>query len=120
MDEYKSTISQIIGQNLKTMRQNAGLTQKTLGRILGVSFQQIQKYEKGVNKLPVEHIYALKIYFNVPYEKFFIHETPPTDQITSAHYEHDKIMEKLIQRLNRIQDKNMIKKVLKILIILTD
>lgn len=36
-----------LGQNLRCWRVAAGLSQKQVGRYLGVSFQQIQKYEKG-------------------------------------------------------------------------
>jgi transcriptional regulator with XRE-family HTH domain len=40
-----------IGRNIKAIRTRAGLTQETLGESLGVSFQQIQKYERGSNRV---------------------------------------------------------------------
>lgn len=53
------------------MRQEAGLSQMKVGKILGVSFQQIQKYETGSNRLPVEKLYVLKHLYDAPYERFF-------------------------------------------------
>lgn len=43
-----------IGLRLRLARQAAGLSQTKLGEGLGVSFQQIQKYERGANRLSVE------------------------------------------------------------------
>jgi transcriptional regulator with XRE-family HTH domain len=46
----KATDGQI-GLRMRTMRIEKGLSQETLGTQLGVSFQQVQKYEKGTNRL---------------------------------------------------------------------
>ena len=40
-----------IGTRLRAARLAAGLTQEGLGKKLGITFQQIQKYEKGANRL---------------------------------------------------------------------
>jgi transcriptional regulator with XRE-family HTH domain len=40
-----------IGQRIKELRSEAGMSQEELGRHLGVSFQQVQKYEKGSNRV---------------------------------------------------------------------
>lgn len=41
----------IIGEAIRTQRLIKGLSQSELGKLLGVSFQQVQKYEKGVNRV---------------------------------------------------------------------
>jgi transcriptional regulator with XRE-family HTH domain len=41
----------VIGARLKSMRTSQGLSQGDLGESLGVTFQQIQKYENGVNRV---------------------------------------------------------------------
>lgn len=61
----------IIGANIRRLRKSLGLTQKKMGKILGVSFQQMQKYECGDNRLPVEKLYILKEKSGVSYEYFF-------------------------------------------------
>ena len=40
-----------MGMLLKAVRRQAGFSQEDLGSKLGISFQQIQKYEKGVNRI---------------------------------------------------------------------
>ena len=47
----KSQIDRAIGQRLRAYRLAAGMSQTAVGDHLGVTFQQIQKYEKGVNRL---------------------------------------------------------------------
>ena len=41
----------VIGARLRGMRDAQGLSQSDLGAVLGVTFQQIQKYEKGTNRI---------------------------------------------------------------------
>lgn len=41
-----------VGQRLKTARLKAGWTQNQIAELLGLSFQQVQKYETGINRLP--------------------------------------------------------------------
>jgi transcriptional regulator with XRE-family HTH domain len=40
-----------VGNRVRDLRTRAGLSQTDLGQKLGVSFQQVQKYEKGVNRM---------------------------------------------------------------------
>ena len=61
----------IIGLNLRSLRKRAGLSQKQVAAILGVTFQQVQKYEQGQNRLPVEKLHLFKNYLGVSYECFF-------------------------------------------------
>ena len=46
----KHPINQQVSSNLRAMRMQAGLSQTHLARHLGVSFQQVQKYEAGANR----------------------------------------------------------------------
>jgi transcriptional regulator with XRE-family HTH domain len=41
----------VLGENIRTARLAAGLSQTDLGRACGVTFQQIQKYENGTNRI---------------------------------------------------------------------
>lgn len=47
----KTKINKTIGNKLKEIRLSRGMSQTQLGNALKISFQQIQKYEKGVNKV---------------------------------------------------------------------
>jgi len=41
----------VVGENIRTARLTAGLSQTELGTACGITFQQIQKYEKGANRV---------------------------------------------------------------------
>jgi transcriptional regulator with XRE-family HTH domain len=55
----KSQIDRAIGQRLRAYRLAAGMSQAAVGDHLGVTFQQIQKYEKGVNRLSGARLVAV-------------------------------------------------------------
>ena len=46
----------LIGKNLRNLRESQGMTQTMLGQALGISFQQIQKYERGDSVIPADNI----------------------------------------------------------------
>lgn len=50
---YERQVNQQIGTFIRTLRRQRGLTQKALGEMLGVTYQQIQKYESGRGSLSI-------------------------------------------------------------------
>jgi len=48
-----------------------GLSQEKLGESLGITFQQIQKYEKGTNRVGASRLQAISAILNVPVSFFF-------------------------------------------------
>ena len=48
-----------VGQRLRSLRLDKGLTQETLGDLVQVSYQQIQKYETGTNRISASRLYLL-------------------------------------------------------------
>ncbi len=62
---------EIVGQNLQFWRTQAGLSQGAVGTALGVTFQQVQKYEKGTNRLSVGMIVKLVSFLNITLEDLF-------------------------------------------------
>lgn len=54
-----------IGQRLRAARIKADFTQAELGTKLGVSFQQIQKYEKGANRIDISRLIQIAKVLNV-------------------------------------------------------
>lgn len=55
-----------LGQRIKRHRESAGLSQTQLGDKLGISYQQIQKYERGVNRLSVETLLRMARALGLP------------------------------------------------------
>lgn len=62
--------NKIIGDNLKRFRLKQKMSQSALGKVLGVSFQQIQKYEKGTNKIPIDKLIKILIQYKRRFQYF--------------------------------------------------
>jgi len=60
-----------VGSRVKLRRMILGLSQESLGKSLGLTFQQIQKYEKGVNRIGASRIYELSRLLDVPVQFFY-------------------------------------------------
>ena len=50
-DDGPDPIDVAVGLRLRTLRKSRGMPQEQLGRALGITFQQIQKYERGTNRI---------------------------------------------------------------------
>ncbi|MCY0147030.1 helix-turn-helix domain-containing protein [Hoeflea sp. G2-23] len=50
---------QKVGENIRSRRLACGMSQEKLGDALGVTFQQIQKYEKGTNRVGSSRLVAI-------------------------------------------------------------
>ncbi|MCT1587302.1 helix-turn-helix domain-containing protein [Morganella morganii] len=61
-------INFIVGQNIRDLRHRNGLTTKMLAKMLGVSQQQLSRYERGVNKIDVSVVFKIINIFHVSYE----------------------------------------------------
>ena len=70
-----------IGTRLRVRRVLLGMSQQALASRLGVSFQQIQKYEKGTNRISASRLYRAAQVLEVPVTYFF--EQYETDSSTS-------------------------------------
>ena len=63
-----------IGSRVAALRVAQGLSQSALGNALGVSFQQVQKYEKGRNRIGAGRLQTIADILKVPVETFFARE----------------------------------------------
>lgn len=60
-----------VGSRLRACRTLAGFSQERLGETVGLSFQQIQKYEKGLNRIGASRLQQFSNILNVPPSYFF-------------------------------------------------
>src|SRR5215469_6521114 len=61
---------EVLGRNIRLTRNAAGQSQEEAAAHLGVTFQQIQKYEKGTNRIPIDKLVSLADFLDVPVSKF--------------------------------------------------
>ncbi len=79
-------IDQHVGGQLRLRRAQAGMTQTELGAKVGLSFQAVQKYETGENRISASRLYQLARILDVPLTYFFegLDETGHADDVAGA------------------------------------
>ena len=60
-----------VGKRLRLRRTLLGMSQERLGELLGLTFQQVQKYERGVNRIGSSRLFELGQILDVPISFFF-------------------------------------------------
>ncbi len=78
-------IDRFVGQRVRLARKMAKLSQQKLGAIAGVTYQQVQKYENGTDRIGAGRLYQVALATDQPIEFFFNFggdvEPKDTDQI---------------------------------------
>ncbi|WP_223479149.1 helix-turn-helix domain-containing protein [Oricola indica] len=70
-----------VGGRIRLRRTMMGMSQEKLGEQLGITFQQVQKYEKGTNRVGASRLQNIAAILGVPVSFFF--EDAPGDSVTS-------------------------------------
>jgi transcriptional regulator with XRE-family HTH domain len=71
MSKAPNRIDVTIGQNIKRLRLARNMSQEKLGDHLKLTFQQVQKYEKGLNRCSGSRLVELCVAFGVPIQDLF-------------------------------------------------
>ncbi len=72
-----------VGKRLRQRRTFVGMTQEQLGAALGITFQQIQKYERGANRIGASRLFDICRILDVP-PQFFFEAMPTNGEATDA------------------------------------
>ncbi|WP_142416010.1 helix-turn-helix domain-containing protein [Bartonella massiliensis] len=88
MQSQNLNIDFCVGKRIRLRRKMLKMSQTTLGNALGISFQQIQKYENGLNRVSAGRLMQISDILNVPISFFY------TDVITKQPppYHHDDVI----------------------------
>jgi len=65
-----------VGSRVRLRRNMMGLSQEKLGEALGLTFQQVQKYERGANRVSASRLWELSRILDVPVRFFFDIDDP--------------------------------------------
>lgn len=89
LSEESKIIDRGIGERLRAMRIARKMSQTDLGDLLGVTFQQIQKYERGANRIGSSRLHNLCEIFETEPNSFFDPELSkgagaPTDELVKS------------------------------------
>jgi transcriptional regulator with XRE-family HTH domain len=108
-----------VGSRVRLRRTLLGMSQEKLGEAIGLTFQQVQKYERGANRIGASRLYDLSRVLDVPVSFFFDDMKPETAEggrqesssaiePTIGHYEPDPTMRRetleLVRAYYRIPD----------------
>src|SRR3954447_8373967 len=74
--ETPNPIDVLVGTRLRLRRNMLGLSQEKLGDAIGLTFQQVQKYERGANRIGASRLHELSRVLDVPIS-FFFDDTDP-------------------------------------------
>lgn len=121
MNKTPNAIDRHVGTRIRIRRTTLGLTQEKLGEALGITFQQVQKYEKGTNRVGAVRLMSIAQVLNVPILFFFDgapgviqtqEEDSSTSSISSVMNSKDCIA--VATAFDRIKDKNVRASVMKL------
>lgn len=120
MSEKKKQANPIdihVGSRIRMQRNLVGLSQEKLGEKLGITFQQIQKYEKGANRVGASRLQTLADILGVQVNFFFEglkHDTEPSGFAETSREEFCSSNEatQLLRAFARIRDSKIRRQIL--------
>jgi transcriptional regulator with XRE-family HTH domain len=103
----------LVGERLKALRLESGISQRGLAKRLDISHQQLQKYERGANALPLERVQAIASALGVAPGLLAFPEVDAHSNATAAKRSPDRI--ELLRLYDRLPDKECRKRALDLL-----
>jgi transcriptional regulator with XRE-family HTH domain len=76
MARFPSALDRRIGRNLRAYRLRQRLSQTNLAAMMGVSYQQVQKYECGANRIAASQLHRICTKLGVPLDAMFSTRSP--------------------------------------------
>ena len=98
------SIEILIGRRIRQFRKAKGLSQAQLARVLGISFQQVQKYESGQNRIGAGRLWAIATALEIPIATFF--EDPESSGFAPTQSDKGDAAP-FVQMFNDIDDKEV-------------
>jgi transcriptional regulator with XRE-family HTH domain len=69
--KHANPVDAQVGSRVRLRRMLIGMSQERLGELLGLTFQQVQKYEKGVNRIGAGRLFDVARILGVPIDYFY-------------------------------------------------
>ena len=106
MDIGTRRIDQHVGERIRARRTELGLTQEQLAEALNVSYQQVQKYETGANRISAGRVFELARKLRVGVSYFFegLPLDAPAEQVSLEHGGRQRSAIELVRKFAQIDD----------------
>ena len=102
-----------VGERVRMYRVKAGISQTALGQHLGITFQQIQKYEKGANRIGASRLQQISEMLNIPVA-FLFNDLPGSKRNGADNLMNEfvdflgtTLGQRLVQGFMKLRDKNV-------------
>lgn len=82
MNNHPHPVDVYVGKRVRAARRSRGVSQQALAKRLGISYQQVQKYETATNRVSLSMLFEIAAALKVSYAYFFTHMPDPTDAAT--------------------------------------
>jgi transcriptional regulator with XRE-family HTH domain len=99
-------IDLLVGSRIRMFRKGRKLSQAQLGKKLGVTFQQVQKYENGKNRVGASRLQMISTALNVPVGQFFTDDAG-TSRTSAKPLTFDPQALRLAEAFTRLNDKEL-------------
>ena len=98
-----NAVDRHVGSRVRLRRQLLNMSQEKLGEELGVTFQQVQKYERGANRIGAGRLWNLARVLDVPVSFFFEGASETAGQSGFADGDQTPIIDDFIQSADGVQ-----------------
>ena len=105
----EETFNAHLGRKLRMRRLSLGLTQTKVANAINVTFQQIQKYEKGTNGVSSSRLIQLSSFLKVPITYFFEDFSDNTDTTKNENDNSDLNYSFLIKTFSKLNENQKVK-----------
>jgi transcriptional regulator with XRE-family HTH domain len=101
---FDKNLSEVIGNNVRIQRTIRGLTRGDVAKHLGISYQQLQKYETGANRISAEFLYQLSELMDINLQELYPKSLETKKAFTPAEPKADPGAMRIFKAYSRITD----------------
>jgi len=105
------SVDRLVGQNIRIFRKAKRFSQTELGNALSVSFQQVQKYENGTNRVGSGRLARIAEILDAPIARFFTNRSTGEEGVAKGDAVTDLLSSpyalRMLRALNKIPDKSV-------------
>ena len=98
-------VDKYVGQRLRVRRSLLGMSQEKLANAIGLTFQQIQKYERGLNRISAGMLFKFSRILEIPFD-YFATGFDDCEKLEFEDFLQDKKTLTILQKYKTIQEKN--------------
>jgi len=108
-------VDALVGKKIRARRTAVDMSQSELGKALGITFQQVQKYESGTNRVGAGRLYDIAKLLGVPVSYFYegLYQHPDVEEPVSDETLIAQALERIRQRSQRELAKRLVMALLK-------